>query len=263
MRLNNGTLMSKQIHPKSFTIKIMKITFKGTREEYKSRIESSLPSGTWNDHGGTIRYVTNDGSIIDWWESTGTVSPTGKRIDEMKDHLGLIFQIKNSTSLARDITINKNNKIFIVHGHDIGVTRELELMLHKAGLDPNVLMDKSADGKTILELLCENIENHENCFGIVLMTPDDIGYPKDHPEKSLARARQNVVLELGMLLMTLGRERVAVLKKGELELPSDIDGLRYLPFKEKIQEQGSGLFEMMSKCGINIPPENLFKALKS
>ena len=38
------------------------------------------------------------------------------------------------------------------------------------------------------------------------------------------RARQNVILELGMLLVRLGRKRVAILHKGSLELPSDITG---------------------------------------
>jgi predicted nucleotide-binding protein len=43
------------------------------------------------------------------------------------------------------------------------------------------------------------------------------------------RARQNVVLELGMLLAKLGRPRVAILLKNQatMERPSDLQGLIY------------------------------------
>jgi predicted nucleotide-binding protein len=42
------------------------------------------------------------------------------------------------------------------------------------------------------------------------------------------RARQNVVLELGYFLAKLGRSRVCALYKGNVELPSDYDGVIYL-----------------------------------
>ena len=43
------------------------------------------------------------------------------------------------------------------------------------------------------------------------------------------RARQNVVFELGYFMGKLGRERVCPLFKGEVEKPSDIDGIVYVP----------------------------------
>ena len=48
------------------------------------------------------------------------------------------------------------------------------------------------------------------------------------------RARQNVVLEMGMLIARLGRTNVAILKKGHVEVPSDAQGIVYL--------SGSSLF---------------------
>lgn len=44
------------------------------------------------------------------------------------------------------------------------------------------------------------------------------------------RARQNVVLELGYFAAKLGRNRVFVLKFGELEMPSDISGVVYTAY---------------------------------
>ncbi len=47
------------------------------------------------------------------------------------------------------------------------------------------------------------------------MTPDDLGYAKkDGSEKVEPRARQNVVLETGMLLALLTRARMSLLVTG-------------------------------------------------
>ena len=50
------------------------------------------------------------------------------------------------------------------------------------------------------------------------------------------RARQNVILELGYFMGKLGREHVCCLYKGEIELPSDISGILYLPFNSSVNE---------------------------
>ena len=50
------------------------------------------------------------------------------------------------------------------------------------------------------------------------------------------RARQNVVLELGLFMGLLGRERVCCLYKGGVELPSDFSGILYKEFNKSISE---------------------------
>ena len=57
-----------------------------------------------------------------------------------------------------------------------------------------------------------------------MATPDDEGHRASHADEKALRARQNVVLELGMLLALLGRSRVAILLKDQknMEKPSDI-----------------------------------------
>jgi predicted nucleotide-binding protein len=68
----------------------------------------------------------------------------------------------------------------------------------------------------------------------VLLTADDLGGSRD-AEKMLGRARQNVIFELGFFFGTLGREFVAVLHEENVELPTDIHGLVYIP----IDSQGA------------------------
>lgn len=77
--------------------------------------------------------------------------------------------------------------------------------------------------------IIEKIEAHRNVgFAVVLLTSDDLGMAKG-AEHLQPRARQNVVLEGGIFISRLGRDRVCVLKRGELEVPSDYAGVVYEP----------------------------------
>jgi predicted nucleotide-binding protein len=59
------------------------------------------------------------------------------------------------------------------------------------------------------------------------MTPDDVGKAEDGSSLN-PRARQNVVFELGFFIGKLGPEKVVALVKGEIEIPSDFDGVVYI-----------------------------------
>jgi len=91
-------------------------------------------------------------------------------------------------------------------------------------------------------------------FAVVLATADDVYLTDpDNTEKEF-RARQNVVLELGMMLVHLGRSNVAILYEDKVGMkkPSDIDGLEYLSFKKAVTETRVSLAKMMVRRGYNI-----------
>ena len=67
--------------------------------------------------------------------------------------------------------------------------------------------------------------------------------------KTKYRARQNVVLELGMVLSRLGRQHVAIFMKQSVEPPSDIAGLIYIPFKERVDEVTMKLLQALQAAG--------------
>jgi predicted nucleotide-binding protein len=140
--------------------------------------------------------------------------------------------------------------VFIVYGHDRGARDGLELLLRRMGLDPIVLVNLPAAGDTIIEKLERYLGEHDQVgFACVLLTPDDEGYPVGREEEKKYRARQNVVLELGMVLARLGRQRVAILHKRSVELPSDIAGLIYIPFEERVDEVKAQLFKELREAG--------------
>ena len=63
-------------------------------------------------------------------------------------------------------------------------------------------------------------------FAVVLLTPDDLGGPASAPAL-VARARQNVIFELGYFVGSLGRGRACLLRRGDVEIPSDLYGVVY------------------------------------
>ena len=140
--------------------------------------------------------------------------------------------------------------IFIVYGHDIPTRDALELLLRRMGLEPIVLALVPAQGDTIIEKLEHYLGEHGDIgYACVLLTPDDEGHIAGKPEEKKYRARQNVVLELGMVLARLGRRRVAILHKQSIELPGDIDGLIWIPFQERLDEATTALYKELQAAG--------------
>jgi predicted nucleotide-binding protein len=98
-------------------------------------------------------------------------------------------------------------------------------------VEPVVLADQIGGGAvTLIEKLEEHLgENSSATFAVIVMTGDDIGRLNEDGEELKPRARQNVVLELGYAMGSLGRRRVAILHENGVELPSDIGGVAYYP----------------------------------
>ena len=120
---------------------------------------------------------------------------------------------------------NRNRiKVFVIHGHDEAARETVARFLERLGLEPVILHEQANKGRTIIE----KFEDHADvAFAVVLLTPDDIGGLNDGQLELRSRARQNVILELGFFLGKLGRQRVCPLVKGDVETPSDYDGVVY------------------------------------
>lgn len=163
---------------------------------------------------------------------------------------GSAAQLADYEPAAEPAQVGDDRQVFIVYGHDIAARDSLELLLRRIGLDPIILQNVPASGDTIIEKLERYLGEHGNVgFACVLLTPDDEGYPSGKAESVRYRARQNVVLELGMVLGRVGRRRVAILYKESVEQPSDIAGLIYIPFTERVDEVKTQLFRELQAAG--------------
>jgi predicted nucleotide-binding protein len=116
--------------------------------------------------------------------------------------------------------------VFIVHGHDNGAREAVARFVQGLGVAPVILHEQPNAGRTIIE----KFEHHANVgFAVIVLTPDDVGGSGDDTHNLKARARQNVVFELGFFFGKLGRQNVCALYSEGVELPSDIHGLLYVP----------------------------------
>lgn len=199
-------------------------------------------------YGVQLRFT--NGSLVSVFDK-GTVTPQGKDAELVKELLGLAPG--KTPRVVLPVKAPANNKVFVVYGHDEQARARLDAMLRRWGLEPLILDQLPSEGQTIIEKLEKY--TGEAKFGVVLATPDDEGYRRNHPDEKALRARQNVVLELGMLLSTLGRSKVAILlqQQENMERPSDIQGLIYIPFKDNLEKDaGLLLAKEMTAAGYQI-----------
>ncbi|MBS0995910.1 TIR domain-containing protein [Gluconobacter cerinus] len=246
---------------------------KGTFEDLKTMVRGVGREITHSGPCGSTQQIkTSDGAVINWYESTGTVQFQGEKTakqkleQDLRTYTGaapIAHAPSAAAAAAAPASAPVASKVFIVHGHDSVAREQLELVIHKLGLDPYVLQNNGGGGLTIIEALEAEIGTRAGSakFGIVLLTPDDVGYAKSAGEKEAQpRARQNVVLEMGMLISALGRQNVAILKKQHLEIPSDAQGILYIPFNDHVKEAVPKLVDRLRAAGFVLNPEAITRA---
>lgn len=144
------------------------------------------------------------------------------------------------------------DEIFIVHGRDNKAKCAVAGFVRNLGFEPIILDRQPNAGLTVIE----KFEKYADKAGyaIVLFTPDDVGALKHEADDQLKfRGRQNVVLEHGYFMGKLGRERVCVIREGEIEWPSDIRGLAYVPMDDDNEWQKKIIMEMKA---VGLPVRN-------
>ena len=225
-----------------------------TLDEVKKRLEANRHNVTKEErlkNGTGTQLRLENGAIVNVYDN-GTVNCQGKNRSAIEAIL-----LDNVAVAAAVPAKVANNKIFVVYGHDPNARDALEAMLLRWGLEPLILDQLPSEGQTIIEKL-ENYTDKVG-FAVVLATPDDEGHRSEHPDEKSFRARQNVVLELGMLLAKLGRRKVAILLKQQehMERPSDIQGLIYIPFKDDVKDASLLLAKEMDAQGYQIAVKKL------
>jgi predicted nucleotide-binding protein len=229
---------------------------------------------TWHDYNGTLlRLLFTTPALADEYQpamsyASGSRDPQRElrsvRLD-IEHQQQKLFSIRNRLDLYSEppglargaakegATMTSGSQtVFVVHGHDSARKLEVAHFIERVtGQRPTILHEQANRGRTIIEKL----EDHaaEAGFAVVLLTGDDVGgVDGTHLQR---RARQNVVLELGLFFGRLGRDHVVALYEQSVELPSDLDGLLYVSFSDSWQVK---LAQEMLAAGIDL---DLNKAL--
>src|SRR4030042_1958076 len=148
------------------------------------------------------------------------------------------------------VNMENSKRVFIVHGHDEGMKQAVARILEKLGLEPIILHEQPNQGRTIIEKFTDYSDVG---FAIVLLSPDDICYPKELRNEVRPRARQNVIFELGFFIGKLGRNRVLALyrESKDFEMPSDYSGVLYNTF-DNMGQWRLQVVQELKACGYNV-----------
>lgn len=179
--------------------------------------------------------------LVDKLETTEQASALGQLADEkrrrlqsLRDSLDLYEVGSSSVTLELEAaggnaSVNEAPTIFLVHGRDKSAREEVHRFLDRVVEQARVIVlaEQPNQGQTLVEKLEAHLP--EAGYAVVIATADDEGRLRGEEEFAL-RARQNVVLELGLAIGALGRRNVSLLYEDGVELPSDYYGVVYTAF---------------------------------
>ncbi len=163
-----------------------------------------------------------------------TVQTNRDLSDEQKrSRMDLSVKILEAMLSLAHIPLVYQEKLFVVHGRDTGLVDQLKFILREQGVDPVMVQTYARTGQDLLTFIEHRIRG---CVGgFVLLTPDDEGRLYRFGEPLRQRARQNVIFEGGYLTALFRRtHRICFLQQGELEIPSDLNGLLMEQFQDSI-----------------------------
>ena len=163
--------------------------------------------------------------IEEYWEPATAKDVLEQEEDEREEDED---QTPNSSATPENERMN-TNEVFVIHGRDNEAKETVARFLTRLDLIPVILHEQPNQGRTIIE----KFEQHTQVgFAVALLTPDDVGALQNNRNDLKPRARQNVIFEFGYFIGRLGRNRVCALTKGDVEIPSDYDGVVYIPLDD-------------------------------
>lgn len=181
--------------------------------------------------GGRVRSSLAGWSLIeDLHRCTATIQVRVAKLKSSIARLELYAGEQSDTAVSlTPVVSGEFTRAFVVHGRDDAAKESVARFLTRLGVEPVILHEQSSSGMTVIEKL----EHYSEVpFAVVLLTPDDEGKLAGSESSPVARARQNVILELGYFVGKLGRKNVCALFKQPVEIPSDWDGVVWIPMDE-------------------------------
>lgn len=125
-------------------------------------------------------------------------------------------------------------KLMIIHGRSADRDILKEHLLKRVG-KVIVLTDEFAPSQPIplkFERYASSVDG-----AIALLTPDDIGALAADPAVTSPRARENVWVEVGWFWARRGRDKLLLLTKGKVTIPSDLGNVETYDYTSSPEEQ--------------------------
>lgn len=154
------------------------------------------------------------------------------QLERLVRDIDQIFELRANSELMPIVASNNESKrrVFLTHGRSMD-WREVQSHIEKdVGLLTLELAQEINQGRTIIEKLFDNSDRCDSA--VIIMTGDDIG-----PDGS-ARARENVMHEIGFFQGKFGRSKVVVLHEEGVSIPTNLSGVVYIPFPKGMVSAG-------------------------
>ncbi len=196
-----------------------------------------------------INTIAKDYSFSKW--TIGRILISDLKLDDkiaklrkdIEEKTNKLNSIKMSLGVLETKTEDKRklakNKVFFVHGTECDITMKVLTFLKDIGLEPVILKELAAAGKTLID---EIQEQSEVKYAIALLTPDNVGGV--YSEDLQFRTTQNVILELGIFVGKFSRKNVSALYTEDLELPADYHGFEYILLDDEGNWQTTLIYEL-------------------
>lgn len=225
----------------SFNTEYLKRSFNISDNEYKKEYEKSFHL--------TSLFGSDD--VVG--DQKKTIKEKIDKLESFIERLEIIPCDEQGKIIVRPNLEQLSNKVFIVHGHDSLMKEKTARTLSKLGLAPIILHEQADGGKTIIEKFEGN--SSDVGYAIILLTADDEGKAKTETDMK-ARARQNVVFEMGYFIGKLGRNRVLLLLGDGVDKPGDLDGIVYTPIDDS-ESWKLKLVKELKACNYNVSADNI------
>jgi len=133
--------------------------------------------------------------------------------------------------------------VFIGHGRSKLWARLKTFLEDELNLATTAYESRSRVGEQIVDVLNEMLNKAD--FAILILTAED------ETKEGKARARQNVVHEVGLFQGRLGFKRVVMLRQDGLEDFTNVHGIQYIPFpKDNIEQTFYELQRVIKREGL-------------
>jgi predicted nucleotide-binding protein len=198
-------------------------------------------------NGDGWRLDLDCGAIVNLFD-TGSMSVQGTNTERVREVIRASHAATQNPCLASKRPASTTRVLLV--GPQGRTRHKLEAILEDWSLEPVLLRQLGSGGQTVVEKVQQ--ARQIATFAVVLVTPDHEGQKKRKTRQKAFRARQKVVLQLGLVLACFGRSKVAIMikSKPKMERPADIEGLVYIPFQNNVAEAKASLTKAMQAQGL-------------
>lgn len=143
------------------------------------------------------------------------------QLQSLSRHIEQIFELRANSELAAP-EISRESRVFISHGRASDWRVVQQYVERDLGIKTLELAQEANLGRTILQKLEE--ESSKCSYAVIVMTGDDADSDGNR------RARENVMHEIGYFQGKFGLSAVCLLHEEGTSIPTNIQGLVYIPF---------------------------------